>query len=166
MNPDANKDGEQPCPEAASDLAIDIQAGNYAGALSCWFHELTISQAIERIESHCRHFAARENEAQWMVGIPRVPKGKQESFWCRVKNTGSEIEGLRLIKYDNAFLMPLSDTCDEAPENSLPVGDDENYEWTGWWEDSCEQCDTYWAFNGEVVAWIRLPSAPAKGPTP
>jgi hypothetical protein len=67
--------------------------------------------------------------------------------------------GVRCLFYGNAYVMPLSDTCDDHPKNAVPVGDDGDYEWTGWWEGSCEQCDTYWSFGGGVVNWVELPQA-------
>jgi hypothetical protein len=55
--------------------------------------------------------------------------------------------------------MPLSDSCCDAPKGCEPVPgtDGEEFYWTGWFERSCEQCDTQWTFSGEVVAWMALP---------
>lgn len=89
---------------------------------------------------------------------PTIPTGTQRSFWCRVLNEGASKPRNRLLVYCNAYIMPLSDSCCDAPECAVPVGDDGDYSWTGWVEESCEQCDTYWTFSGKVLAWFDLPT--------
>lgn len=93
---------------------------------------------------------------EWKTGIPPVKERTQETFWC-VTRTSTGTLGTALLCYGNKFIMPLSDTCDGPPANAVPIGDDGDYEWTGWWEESCDQCDTYWAHLDTVVAWIPLP---------
>jgi hypothetical protein len=98
----------------------------------------------------------------WKTGTPDIPKGKMRNFWCAVKSPSGEI--LSGLVYFNAFRMPLSDSQDEAPACAVLVNeDDDEYEWTGWCEDSCEACETYWMFHGEVIAWIELPTKRASG---
>ena len=102
--------------------------------------------------------AARKMEAiSWQVGTPVIGSGEMARYWCAVK--GSAAEGRRLLCYGNAYIMPLSDSCHDAPANAVAVGDDGDYAWTGWFETSCDQCDTYWAFHGEVLRWFELPEA-------
>lgn len=88
---------------------------------------------------------------------PNIPKGTQKAFWCRVLNTGASRPCNRLLVYCNGYQMPLSDHCYDAPENAVPVGDDGDYLWTGWVEEACEQCETYWTYSGKVLAWMELP---------
>lgn len=46
----------------------------------------------------------------------------------------------------------------EAPKGCEPVpNSDEDYYWTGWFEESCDQCETQWSYSGEIVAWLALP---------
>ena len=63
----------------------------------------------------------------------------------------------RTLTFCNGYVMPMSDCSAGSPKNAVPVGDDGDYAWTGWYEESCEQCETQWTFEGEVVAWMRLP---------
>lgn len=93
---------------------------------------------------------------KWSIEKPTVAKGKMQRFWCATKNIRGGVSHC-LLCYGNAYLMPLSDSCDNPSDNAVPVGDEGDYEWTGWWEESCEQCDTYWEFNGEVITWMELP---------
>lgn len=95
----------------------------------------------------------------WCVGVPDVEKGAQERFWCAYRGHNGTIYH-KLLSYCNAHLMPLADSCCDAPASAKPVGDDGEYEWTGWHHLSCEQCDTQWTFEHEVIAWMRLPRFP------
>lgn len=92
----------------------------------------------------------------WGIGTPDVPPGKIENFWCAYKDDTGKTRHV-FLSYCNAHIMPLSDSCDEAPKCAVPVGDDGDYAWTGWVELSCEQCETQWTFSHEIVAWMRLP---------
>lgn len=88
-------------------------------------------------------------------GTPDVKRGAKEVFWCVIRSQSGRLYH-RPLTYCNAHVMPCSDQC-EPSDNAVPVGDDGDYEWTGWFEQSCEYCDTQWAFTFEVVAWMRLP---------
>lgn len=92
----------------------------------------------------------------WRTGTPPVPPGARGTFWCAIRGANGKIYHRHLV-YLNAYIMPLSDSCDDEPENAIPVGDDGEYAWTGWHEESCDQCDTQWSFNQEVIAWMSLP---------
>jgi hypothetical protein len=89
---------------------------------------------------------------------PSIPKGTQRAFWCLAINEGATRPRACLLLYCNGYIMPLSDSCDEAPKCAVPIGEDGDYEWTGWVEESCEQCDTFWTFNGRVISWMELPT--------
>lgn len=93
----------------------------------------------------------------WQTGTPNVTDGGREIFWCATRNSAGKIFH-RHLAYLNAHVMPLSDSCYDAPESAVPVGDDGDYAWTGWHQESCDHCETQWSFDDEVVAWMRLPS--------
>lgn len=92
----------------------------------------------------------------WQVGTPPVEEGKRSSYWCAVQRTDGKIYH-RLLQYLNRHVMPVGDGLEPSP-NAEPVTDsDGEYYWTGWYETSCDQCETQWAYSGEVVAWMALP---------
>jgi len=91
---------------------------------------------------------------------PQIPAGTQRAYWCRVLNVGASRPCNRLLVFCNAYVMPLSDNCDEPPACAVPHGDE--YSWTGWVEESCEQCDTYWTFTGAILQWMELPETDAE----
>ncbi|MDE2020638.1 MAG: hypothetical protein KGJ13_09910 [Patescibacteria group bacterium] len=93
----------------------------------------------------------------WQTGMPDVATGKRETFWCATKGEANGKIYHRDLVYANKHVMGLSDSCWEAPKNAVQIGDSDEYEWTGWFEESCDQCDTQWTFTGEVIAWMRLP---------
>lgn len=94
----------------------------------------------------------------WNTGKPDVKEGGQNRFWCAVKPLGSEKLHHRVLLYCNRYAMPLSDQMLEAPKGCEPVpNSDEDYYWTGWFEESCDQCETQWTYSGEIVAWLALP---------
>jgi hypothetical protein len=99
----------------------------------------------------------RDEARRFDTGTPTVAEGKLARFWCIVKPIGAPNLSTRYLCYGNKYVMPLSDDCYDPPENAVPVGDDGEYEWTGWFEPSCDQCETQWAFSGEVIAWKALP---------
>jgi len=92
----------------------------------------------------------------WQTGTPDVKDGGSETFWCAFCGDNGKIYH-KFLCYQNGYIMPLADSCEDAPANAVPVGDDGDYAWTGWSEKSCDQCDTQWSFNQTVIAWMRLP---------
>lgn len=105
--------------------------------------------------AHLRAELAAKGE--WQTGTPDIPSGSERAFWVAFKS-GDKIR-TRFLTYCNALVMPVSDQLpdDHEPKDAVPVGDDGEYAWTGWFEFSCENCETYWAFNPEVIAWMELP---------
>lgn len=96
----------------------------------------------------------------WTLGVPPVADRAQRTFWCAVRTKEGKVIH-RFLSYCNRYVMPLGDHCDEAPKGCEPVPDgDGEFYWTGWFERSCDQCDTQWEFSGEVVAWMALPRFP------
>lgn len=93
----------------------------------------------------------------WRTGIPPVSPGGRKTFWCAVRGVDGNIRHCHLV-YLNSYIMRLADSCYEAPKSAVPVGDDGEYAWTGWHEESCDQCETQWAFDdNSVIAWMSLP---------
>lgn len=98
------------------------------------------------------------NSIQWQTGIPDVPVGGQRRLWCAYKGVNGKIYHA-VLSYYNAFVSPLTDLLDDLvpSDNAVPVGDDGEYAWTGWFQESCDHCDTYWGFDRPVIAWMELP---------
>lgn len=99
----------------------------------------------------------------WNRGIPPVAVGKMERFWC-LYSSDNKCDKYMMACYGNKYVMPLSDSCDDAPENAVPVGGDGDFEWTGWFEESCDHCDTFWKLHVNILAWMRLPKGPSSAP--
>jgi hypothetical protein len=99
--------------------------------------------------------------AVWNGHTPPVKEGCEQTFWCAVRGNNGGIYH-RFLQYSNRYVMPLSDSCCDAPKGCEPVpgSDGEEFYWTGWFERSCDQCDTQWTFSDEVVAWMALPRFP------
>lgn len=94
----------------------------------------------------------------WSHGTPIVADGGQRSFWCAVRLHAHSNLTHRFLVYCHRYVMPLSDDCYDPPAGVTPVPDgDGDYHWTGWFEASCDQCETQWCYTGEVVAWMELP---------
>jgi len=93
---------------------------------------------------------------QWQVGNPDVAEGKRESFWCAVQTDPGKTRCI-VLEYLNRYAMPASDYYD-PPSDAEPVpGEEDEYYWTGWQQESCDTCNTIWDYDGKVVAWMRLP---------
>jgi hypothetical protein len=96
----------------------------------------------------------------WQLGAPPIEAGQRRRYWCAVRSSPNGKITHRALDYLNRHAMPVSDQC-EPSTNAEPVPDsDGEYFWTGWFEEACDQCETSWAYNGEVVAWMALPRLP------
>jgi hypothetical protein len=116
---------------------------------------ITFDEAYAYVLAECSRL--KEQNAAWKTGIPDVSEGRQEIFWCALKNDNGKIH-YRPLNYCHRYIMPLSDSCDDAPEGCEPVSEgDDDYYWTGWYEQSCEQCETQWTVSAQIIAWMRLP---------
>jgi len=103
--------------------------------------------------------AQEKQTLKWQVGTPDVAEGKRESFWCAVP-TASGKTSCKELEYLNCYAAPASDDCD-PPANAEPVpGEEDEYYWSGWMEESSGICHPIWAFDGKVIAWMRLPVYP------
>lgn len=102
--------------------------------------------------------AAQEDSRRldFKTGTPNVKPGSREVFWCATANSAGKIYH-RHLAYLNGYIMPLCDSQDDPGTNAVAVGDDGDYACTGWYEGSCNQCDTQWKFTDNVIAWIKLP---------
>ena len=88
---------------------------------------------------------------RWRDGVPDVPEGKEDRF---LVSSGGIV---RVLLYCNKHWAPCSDAID--PSDDQPYNEDtEEYQWNGWCEESCEQCDTFWTFGGKVNGWMPLPA--------
>jgi len=93
---------------------------------------------------------------KWQVGNPDVAEGKRERFWCAAQ-TASGKTSCKVLEYLNCYAMPASDDCD-PPSDAEPVpGEEDEYYWTGWHQESCDICETSWEYSGKVIAWMRVP---------
>ncbi len=95
-------------------------------------------------------------QAQWQTGIPTVPEGGREVFWCATITPNGNLFH-RHLAYLNGYIMPLSDSQDDPGDDAVAVGDDGDYAWSGWYEESCDQCETQWKFTDEIKAWMKMP---------
>ena len=101
--------------------------------------------------------ARKDSEAKWNNGIPEVTEGRMERFWCATLSDSGKVFHRHLC-YANKHPMPLNDYSDTVPDCAEPIeGDENNYAWTGWYEESCDQCETQWQFSRKVIAWTSLP---------
>jgi len=91
----------------------------------------------------------------WQIGTPPVKEGKREQFWCAVKR-GDGIAHT-FLEYLNRYVMPCADGLEPSTACEAVPGTENEYYWVGWHEEACEQCETQWAYTGEVIAWMRLP---------
>lgn len=96
------------------------------------------------------------NTLLWQTGTPDVPDGQRETFWCAIKGHTGKVAH-RTLYYLNRHEMPCSDQCEPSKDAEPVPNSDGDYYWTGWFQESCDHCDTQWAYGGEVVAWCRLP---------
>lgn len=100
---------------------------------------------------------------RWQTGTPDVKEGSRERFWCAVKGAPGKVLHCTL-EYMNRYQMPVSDGLEpSADAEPVPNSEDEYY-WSGWHEEACDQCETQWAYSGEVIAWMRLPRLSANVP--
>ena len=90
---------------------------------------------------------------KWREGLPDVPEGKQRRYLVSA-NSGKWVG---ILLYSNKYWAPCSD--DAEPPEGAEVNDDGDVCWSGWCEESCQQCDTFWTFAGKVDGWKPLPAA-------
>jgi hypothetical protein len=96
----------------------------------------------------------------WRTGTPDVTEGKRERFWCATRNDTHGKVYHRSLEFLNRYVMPCTDQCEPSADAEPVPNSDGDFYWSGWHEEACENCDTQWAFSGEVVAWMRLPRFP------
>ena len=93
---------------------------------------------------------------QFQTGTPDTPPGSRRAFWCATLNDQGKLFH-RYLEYLNAHVMPLADSQDEAGPGAVAIGEDGDYAFTGWYEPSCDQCETQWQVTNTVLAWLILP---------
>lgn len=99
--------------------------------------------------------ATKEHTVRWQTGTPDVPEGRQEVFWCCVKNEYSGKTSYCSLVYQNKHAAPLSDSCADVPDCAEPIENDDEFLWTGWFHDYTDE--EFYTFDGEVLAFMRLP---------
>jgi len=137
------------------DVAEDCDPTGYADEVGFVDLDKLHAEVRRAIEANPQPTPA-PGRALWKNGTPDVKEGGREIFWCATRTSAGKIWH-RHLAYFNACIMSLSDSCDEPPEGAVPVGDDGDYALTGWYQESCDYCETQWSFDGEVLAWMRLP---------
>lgn len=94
---------------------------------------------------------------EWKMGTPDVPVGAMRRLWCAVLADNGKIYHSMLC-YANGYAMQLADWADEIPDCCKPIpGDEDNLAWFGWYEESCDHCETQWHSSAKVIAWMELP---------
>lgn len=91
----------------------------------------------------------------WRDGVPDVPEGGQRAF---LVSSGGAIF---VLLYSNRFVSPASDEA-EPDDETETFPDSGEYYWTGWFEEACSQCDTFWRWDKPVDGWMALPKYKAK----
>ena len=125
-------------------------------------HVRTVLQTANRIRDEQANELATlraENERlDWQTGIPPVELGGEDAFWCQYeyKQNGETRIGYGLLEYRNKYVALASDWAEPGPEE-VEVGDSGEYEWTGWFEQSCDVCNTFWRCTKNIIAWMKLP---------
>lgn len=103
-----------------------------------------------------------DTEREWQTGTPDVPAGAMRSLWCAVLADNGKVCHSMLC-YANGHAMPLADWVDTIPDCCKPVdGDEDNVAWYGWYEESCDHCETQWHSSANVIAWMELPKYAAR----
>ena len=118
-------------------------------------HQIKRDQELVSLRNELAE-AKQDTELIWQTGSPVIPTGCRETFWCSVISETGKIHH-RHLAYLNGYVMPLCDSQDEPGDDAVAVGDDGDYAWYGWYEESCNNCETQWKFNGEIKAWMKMP---------
>lgn len=94
---------------------------------------------------------------EWKTGTPDVPVGAMRRLWCAVLADNGKIYH-SILCYANGHAMPVADWVDTIPDccEEIPGNEDE-FAWFGWYEESCDHCETQWHSSAKVVAWMELP---------
>lgn len=109
---------------------------------------------VARLSCELESAKARLGEAAWRDGVPDVPEGEQRAFLASVNGGKAVIQ----LLYSNRFVGPASDEADPDDEQETSP-DSGEYFWTGWFEEACDQCDTFWRWDKPVDGWMPLPPA-------
>ena len=128
-------------------------AANLTGASS----EEWLEQATKQVAAHRTSAVAEAVAGLWRTGLPPVDEGRQRVFLCSVK----DCETPMTLIYSNRYIADMSDGQHDPGEAIETSPDSGEYYWTGWFEEGCSQCDTFWRFDREVEAWMELPACAA-----
>lgn len=93
----------------------------------------------------------------WQTQTPTIPEGKRQAFWCACRYGESGPILYRVCEYLNRYKLEFEFEA-EPSKQCEPVADEENvYRCTGWFEPSCDVCDTQYEAAFNVLAWQGLP---------
>ena len=127
------------------------------GFNDCMWNDSVLRAVCAEVDTLRQQLAEARKDGAWHDGVPEVPEGVQRAFLC---STNGVV--LRLL-YSNRFVGPASDETDPESEDEV-APDSGEYYWTGWFEESCDQCDTFWRWDKPVEGWMPLPAARTGAP--
>jgi len=103
-------------------------------------------------------------QAGWIPGDkPETPKGSSTLFWVTVRNKASGHLGVRVLNWNNAYVMACSPYAD-PPDCAVPLppnddADGDEYEWTCWTTGYCDDCEVESLWDGrwqEIIAHMPV----------
>ena len=148
-----------------ADRALPVAANDILDELATFDIMKRRERALARVMWKYRdaHRASAVKEAVaglWRTGLPPVDEGRQRVFLCSVKGCETPMT----LIYNNRYIADISDGQDDPGDAVETSPDSGEYYWTGWFEEGCSQCDTFWRFDREVEAWMELPARAALRP--
>jgi hypothetical protein len=80
-------------------------------------------------------------------------------MWVTYRNLKTGKLTVGMLNYANAYVLALNEVCDPpacvVPHNPDEHGEFEDYEWTCWFNDACQMCDTIYVwepYHQEIIA--------------
>ena len=134
--------------------------GTYTLELNPKQTRLFFDETTQWFIAHRTSAVAEAVAGLWRTGLPPVDEGRQRVFLCSVK----DCETPMTLIYSNRYIADMSDGQHDPGEAIETSPDSGEYYWTGWFEEGCSQCDTFWRFDREVEAWMELPARAALHP--
>ena len=97
---------------------------------------------------------------EWIKGNkPNLEEGQQAEYIVARQRPDGKVFTF-VLTYANRHVMGLSDSCWEVPDCVEIIDEDhDEYMWSGWFDRSCEQCDTQWKYqnDAEIIAHMPIP---------
>jgi hypothetical protein len=80
-------------------------------------------------------------------------------MWVTYRNLKTGKLTVGMLNYANSYVLALNEDCDPpecaVPHNPDDNGDFDDYEWTCWFNDTCQMCDTIYVWEPylqEIIA--------------